>query len=97
MDISIIKADKVNAQSDISLVIPLKNKPYKIMNVHCPYCKKWFKERINRNFYRLPLPKGKCQRVIKLLDKEKASTIRKCDAYAIFLPAGRQQAFAYFN
>ena len=71
MDISIIKADKVNAQSGIFIGGPAEKQTFEFMNVGCPYSKKWFEQ--STEILSAAVDEGRLQRVIKLFDKEKAS------------------------
>ena len=71
MDISIIKADKVNPQSGIFIGGPAEKQTFEFMNVGCPYSKKWFEQ--STEILSAAVDEGRLQRVIKLFDKEKAS------------------------
>ena len=72
MDISKIKADKVN--TTYGFKIGQESAPVKVIefiNLSCPYCKKWYvdsKDALNDYVH-----EGKIQRIIKLFDKEKPS------------------------
>ncbi|MBM6615699.1 DsbA family protein [Desemzia sp. RIT804] len=72
MDISNIKADKVN--TTYGFKIGQENAPVKVIefiNLRCPFCKKWYfdsKDVLNEYVH-----EGKIQRIIKLFDKEKPS------------------------
>ena len=75
MDISVIDATKVNAET--GLHIGERNAPVKMIefiNVRCPYCRKWFEE--SEELLAQSVKSGKVERIIKLFDKEKESLQR---------------------
>ena len=75
MDISVIDATKVNAET--GLHIGERNAPVKMIefiDVRCPYCRKWFEE--SEELLAQSVKSGKVERIIKLFDKEKESLQR---------------------
>ncbi|GCF94479.1 thioredoxin [Enterococcus florum] len=75
MDISIIKTDLVNDLNGIK--IGSEQAPKKIIefvNLRCPFCKQWFEE--SYEVLSEAVATKKVQRIIKLLDKDKASLQR---------------------
>lgn len=73
MDISIIKAESVTAETGIFIGEHAPKQTVEFMNVRCPYCKKWFEN--SAEILSEAVDSGKLQRVIKLFDKEKASLL----------------------
>lgn len=72
MDISNIKADKVNATYGFK--IGRESAPVKViefLNLNCPYCRKWYVD--SKDVLNEFVHEGKIQRIIKLYDKEKPS------------------------
>lgn len=72
MDISNIKADKVN--TTYGFKIGQESAPVKViefLNLSCPYCKKWYVD--SKDVLNEYVHEGKIQRIIKLFDKEKPS------------------------
>lgn len=72
MDISNIKADKVNTTTGIK--IGRDDAPVKVIefiNLKCPYCKMWYED--SKDLLTEYVAAGKVQRVIKHFDKEKPS------------------------
>lgn len=72
MDISKIKADKVN--TTYGFKIGKESAPVKVIefiNLRCPYCKKWYVD--SKDVLTDYVHEGKVQRIIKLFDKEKPS------------------------
>ena len=73
MDISIIKAESVTAETGIFIGEQAPKQTVEFMNVRCPYCKKWFED--SADILAEAVASGKLQRVIKLFDKEKQSLL----------------------
>ena len=72
MDISTIKADKVNTTTGIK--IGSEDAPVKVIefiNLKCPYCKMWYED--SKDLLTEYVSSGKVQRIIKHFDKEKPS------------------------
>jgi protein-disulfide isomerase len=72
VDISTIKADKVNTTDGIK--IGNEDAPVKIIefiNLKCPYCKMWYED--SKDLLTEYVEGGKVQRIIKHFDKEKPS------------------------
>lgn len=72
MDISTIKAEKVN--TTIGIKIGSEDAPVKVIefiNLKCPYCKMWYED--SKDLLAEYVSAGKVQRVIKHFDKEKPS------------------------
>lgn len=72
MDISTIKADKINTTYGIK--IGNEDAPVKIIefiNLKCPYCKMWYED--SKDLLTEYVEAGKVQRIIKHFDKEKPS------------------------
>lgn len=72
MDISTIKAEKVNTA--IGIKIGSENAPVKVIefiNLKCPYCKMWYEG--SKDLLAEYVLAGKVQRIIKHFDKEKPS------------------------
>lgn len=75
MDTSVINPKFVT--DTVGIKIGQLNAPIKLIefiNLRCPFCKKWFTE--SKETLDIALKKGKIQRVIKLLDKDKESLQR---------------------
>ncbi|MBC9825731.1 DsbA family protein [Carnobacterium inhibens] len=72
MDISNIKADKVNTTYGIK--IGSDDAPVKVIefiNLKCPYCKMWYED--SKDLLTEYVSAGKVQRIVKHFDKEKPS------------------------
>lgn len=74
MDISVIKANKTNTDNGIFIGDLAPKQLLEFINVHCPYCKKWFEE--SRELLNEAVNANKIQRIIKLIDRPKESLQR---------------------